>query len=80
MRVKNFLVTTAMAAVGLACLYEFGLSDEAKDKLGSTMETVKESIARVSKIMQDIEGVTIKDESPLPNAQSTEAQWKAIGF
>ena len=69
-----------LAAGGLAILYEYGLSDEAKGKLHLAVRSVKDSCDRISKVVADVQGVTMKDEGPLPNAQSTEAQWKAIGL
>lgn len=80
MRVKTTLVTAGLLTVGVVCLYEFGLSDEAKERLQSAVSTVKKSCARINQIIEDAQGMTMKDESPLPNAQSTAAQWKALGF
>ncbi len=80
MRVKTRLITVILAASGLVCLYEFGLSDEAKEKVHSAVSSVKDSCERISKVIADVQGVTMKDEGPLPNAQATEAQWRAIGF
>lgn len=79
-RVRTSLATLGLTAIALACLYQFGLSDEAKAKLKSTLTSVKDSYARVAKVVEDIQGVTMKDDQPLPNAQSTAAQWSAIGF
>lgn len=80
MRVKTTLVTAGLLAIGAAYLYKFWLSDEAKSKLKSAVTSVKSSYNRISKIVEDAQGVTMKDESPLPNAQSTAAQWQALGF
>lgn len=80
MRVKTTLVTAGLLAIGAAYLYEFCLSDEAKSKLKSAVTSVKSSYDRISQIIEDAQGVTMKDESPLPNAQSTAAQWQALGF
>lgn len=80
MRVKTTLVTAGLLAIGTACLYKFCLSDEAKSKLKSAVTSVKSSYDRISQIVEDAQGVTMKDESPLPNAQSTAAQWQALGF
>lgn len=80
MRVKTTLVTAGLLAIGAAYLYKFCLSDEAKSKLKSAVTSVKSSYDRISQIVEDAQGVTMKDESPLPNAQSTEAQWQALGF
>lgn len=80
MRVKTTLVTAGLLAVGAAYLYRFCLSDEAKSKLKSAAISVKSSYDRISQIVEDAQGVTMKDESPLPNAQSTAAQWQALGF
>lgn len=80
MRVKTTLVTAGLLAIGAAYLYKFWLSDEAKSKLKSAANSVKSSYDRISQIVEDAQGVTMKDESPLPNAQSTAAQWQALGF
>lgn len=80
MRVKTTLVTAGLLAIGAAYLYKFCLSDEAKSKLKSAATSVKSSYDRISQIIEDAQGVTMKDECPLPNAQSTEAQWQALGF
>ncbi len=80
MRVKTTLVTAGLLAIGAAYLYKFCLSDEAKSKLKSAVTSVKSSYDRISQIIEDAQGVTMKDESPLPNAQSTAAQWQALGF
>lgn len=80
MRVKTTLVTAGMLAIGAAYLYKFCLSDEAKSKLKLAATSVKSSYDRISQIIKDAQGVTMKDESPLPNAQSTAAQWHALGF
>lgn len=80
MRVKTTLVTAGLLAIGAAYLYKFCLSDEAKSKLKSAAASVKSSYDRISQIIEDAQGVTMKDESPLPNAQSTAAQWQALGF
>lgn len=80
MRVKTTLVTAGLLAIGAAYLYKFWLSDEAKSKLKSAVTSVKSSYDRISQIVEDAQGVTMKDESPLPNAQSTAAQWQALGF
>lgn len=80
MRVKTTLVTAGLLAIGAAYLYKFCLSDEAKAKLKSAVTSVKSSYDRISQIIEDAQGVTMKDESPLPNAQSTAAQWQALGF
>lgn len=80
MRVKTTLVTAGLLAIGAAYLYKFWLSDEAKSKLKSATTSVKSSYDRISQIVEDAQGVTMKDESPLPNAQSTAAQWQALGF
>lgn len=80
MRVKTTLVTAGLLAIGAAYLYKFWLSDEAKSKLKSAVTSVKSSYDRISQIVEDVQGVTMKDESPLPNAQSTAAQWQALGF
>ena len=80
MRVKTTLVTAGLLAFGAAYLYKFCLSDEAKSKLKSAVTSVKSSYDRISQIVEDAQGVTMKDESPLPNAQSTAAQWQALGF
>lgn len=80
MRVKTTLVTAGLLVIGAAYLYEFCLSDEAKSKLKSAVTSVKSSYDRISQIVEDAQGVTMKDESPLPNAQSTAAQWQALGF
>lgn len=80
MRVKTTLVTAGLLAIGAAYLYKFCLSDEAKSKLKSAAISVKSSYDRISQIVEDAQGVTMKDESPLPNAQSTAAQWQALGF
>ena len=80
MRVKTTLVTAGLLAIGAAYLYKFWLSDEAKSKLKSAAISVKSSYDRISQIVEDAQGVTMKDESPLPNAQSTAAQWQALGF
>lgn len=80
MRVKTTLVTAGLLAIGTAYLYKFWLSDEAKSKLKSAVTSVKSSYDRISQIVEDAQGVTMKDESPLPNAQSTAAQWQALGF
>lgn len=80
MRVKTTLVTAGLLAIGAAYLYKFCLSDEAKSKLKSAANSVKFSYDRISQIVEDAQGVTMKDESPLPNAQSTAAQWQALGF
>ncbi len=80
MRVKTTLVTAGLLAIGAAYLYKFCLSDEAKSKLKSAVTSVKSSYDRISQIVEDAQGVTMKDESPLPNAQSTAAQWQALGF
>ena len=79
-RVKTTLATVGLLAVGAVCLYEFGLSDEAKSKLKTAALSVKASYDRINQIIEDAQGVTMKDESPLPNAQSTAAQWQALGF
>lgn len=79
-RVRTTLVTVAALAIGTACLYEFGLSAEAKQRLRQTASSVKAAYDRINRIIEDAQGVTMKDESPLPNAQSTAAQWKAMGF
>lgn len=80
MRVKTTLVTAGLLAIGATYLYKFCLSDEAKSKLESAVISVKSSYDRISQIVEDAQGVTMKDESPLPNAQSTAAQWQALGF
>ena len=80
MRVKTTLVTAGLLAIGAAYLYKFCLSDEDKSKLKSAAASVKSSYDRISQIVEDAQGVTMKDESPLPNAQSTAAQWQALGF
>lgn len=80
MRVKTTLVTAGLLAIGAAYLYKFCLSDEAKSKLKSAVTSVKSSYDRISQIVENAQGVTMKDESPLPNAQSTAAQWQALGF
>lgn len=80
MRVKTTLVTAGLLAIGAAYLYKFCLSDEAKSKLKSAATSVKSSYDRISQIVEDTQGVTMKDEIPLPNAQSTAAQWQALGF
>lgn len=80
MRVKTTLVTAGLLAIGAAYLYNFCLSDEAKSKLKSAATSVNSSYDRISQIIEDTQGVTMKDESPLPNAQSTAAQWQALGF
>ena len=80
MRVKTTLVTAGLLAIGAAYLYRFCLSDEAKSKIKSAAISVKSSYDRISQIVEDAQGVTMKDESPLPNAQSTAAQWQALGF
>lgn len=80
MRVKTTLVTAGLLAIGAAYLYKFCLSDEAKSHLKSAVTSVKSSYDRISQIVEDAQGVTMKDESPLPNAQSTAAQWQALGF
>lgn len=80
MRVKTTLVTAGLLAIGAAYLYKFCLSDEAKSKLKSAATSVNSSYDRISQIIEDAQGVTMKDESPLPNAQSTAAQWQALGF
>lgn len=80
MRVKTTLVTAGLLAIGAAYIYKFCLSDEAKSKLKSAVTSVKSSYDRISQIVEDAQGVTMKDESPLPNAQSTAAQWQALGF
>ena len=80
MRVKTTLVTAGLLAIGAAYLYKFCLSDGAKSKLKSAVTSVKSSYDRISQIVEDAQGVTMKDESPLPNAQSTAAQWQALGF
>ena len=80
MRVKTTLVTAGLLVIGAAYLYEFCLSDEAKSKLKSAVTSVKSSYDRISQIVEDAQGVTMKDESPLPNAQSTAARWQALGF
>ena len=80
MRVKTTLVTAGLLAIGAAYLYKFWLSDEAKSKLKLAATSVKSSYDRISQIVEDAQGVTMKDESPLPNAQSTAAQWQALGF
>ena len=80
MRVKTTLVTAGLLAIGAAYLYKFCLSDEAKSKLKSAAISVKSSYDRISQIVEDAQGVTMKDESPLPNAQSTAAQWQSLGF
>lgn len=80
MRVKTTLVTAGLLAIGAAYIYKFCLSDEAKLKLKSAATSVKSSYDRISQIVEDAQGVTMKDESPLPNAQSTAAQWQALGF
>lgn len=80
MRVKTTLVTAGLLAIGAAYLYKFCLSDEAKSKLKSAVTSVKSSYNRISQIVEDAQGVTMKDESPLPNAQATAAQWQALGF
>lgn len=80
MRVKTTLVTAGLLTIGAAYLYKFCLSDEAKAKLKSAANSVKSSYDRISQIIEDAQGVTMKDESPLPNAQSTAAQWQALGF
>lgn len=80
MRVKTTLATAGLLAIGAAYLYKFWLSDEAKSKLKSAAISVKSSYDRISQIVEDAQGVTMKDESLLPNAQSTAAQWQALGF
>lgn len=80
MRVKTTLVTAGLLTIGAAYLYKFCLSDEAKAKLKSAATSVMSSYDRISQIIEDTQGVTMKDESPLPNAQSTAAQWQALGF
>lgn len=80
MRVRTTLATAGLLAIGVVCLYKFCLSDEAKLKLKSATTSVKSSYDRISQIIEDTQGVTMKDESPLPNAQSTAAQWQALGF
>lgn len=80
MRMKTTLVTAGLLAIGAAYLYKFCLSDEAKSHLKSATTSVKSSYDRISQIVEDAQGVTMKDESPLPNAQSTAAQWQALGF
>lgn len=80
MRVKTTLATAGLLAIGAAYLYKFWLSDEAKSKLKSAVTSVKSSYDRISQIVEDAQGLTMKDESPLPNAQSTAAQWQALGF
>ena len=80
MRVKTTLATASLLAIGAAYLYKFWLSDEAKSKLKSAVTSVKSSYDRISQIVEDAQGVTMKDESPLTNAQSTVAQWQALGF
>lgn len=80
MRVKTTLVTAGLLTIGAAYLYKFCLSDEAKAKLKSAATSVKSSYDRINQIIEDAQGVTMKDESPLPNAQSTAAQWQALGF
>lgn len=80
MRVKTTLATAGLLAIGAAYLYKFWLSDEAKSKLKSAATSVESSYDRISQIVEDAQGVTMKDESPLPNAQSTAAQWQALGF
>ena len=80
MRLKSTLATAAVLALAGICVYRFGLSEEAKGGLKKAVSSVKSSCDRINRIIEDAQGVTMKDESPLPNAQSTAAQWKAIGF
>lgn len=80
MRVKTTLVTAGLLAIGAAYLYKFCLSDEAKSQLKLAATSVKSSYDRINQIVEDTQGVTMKDESPLPNAQSTAVQWQALGF
>ena len=79
-RARGTLTTLTLTCVALVCLYEFGLSDEAKAKAKTAAKSVKDSCAKIGRVIQDVQGVTMKDEGPLPNAQSTKAQWEAIGF
>ena len=80
MRVKTTLVTAGLLAIGAAYLYKFWLSDEAKSKLKSAATSVKSSYDRISQIVEDAQGVTMKDESPLPKRPVNRSSMAGFGI
>ena len=80
MKVKTQLCGLGLILVSGYCLYEFGLSDDAKAKLKSAVNLVLESSKKIASVLEDIQGQVVEDEGPLYNVESTKAQWKAMGY
>ena len=80
MKVKTGLCGVGLVIVSGYCLYQFGLSEEAKQNLRSATEKVLESGKKIASVIEDFQGQVVEDEGPLYNVESTKAQWKAMGY
>lgn len=75
------------AAVGLGLIvaggygfYRYGLNDMARENLKKTARAVAKSYKQLSDVITAAQGMVMEDEGPLPNVQSTQQQWEALGF
>lgn len=80
MKVKSALIGTVVVAVAGYVFYEHFLSDTAKKEIERLAHSVNEGYARVSEVLESINGQVIEDTSSLPNVQATQKQWEALGY
>ena len=63
-----------------AFAYTVLLDDRAKEDLKGAVRTVRDSYLRIQGVIDDIRGLVMNDEDPLPNRQRTLEQWQALGY
>lgn len=67
------------ALTGAAVLtYQLLLSEEAKESLRAGAKSVKEACDKVCDVINGQEGTVMEDD--MPSRQSTQRQWKSLGY
>lgn len=75
---RGAVVVVVVAGAGIVA-YHTLLTEEARERLEATVSTVKDTIARVATVVEDVKGHEMQ-EDVLPNREKTRAEWEALGY
>lgn len=79
-RIRGWLVFNGLLVGSVYLAYQLLLTDEAKQSLKDGVTSVVRGVVLTIDAIEEQRGILVDDDQPLPNVESTNAQWEAIGF
>ena len=79
-KLKVTLFLLAVAAGGANAVYQFLLTDEAKESIANGCESLTRGYAEIKDALQEHYGVVAEDDQPLFNVEQTKREWEALGL